>query len=45
MFQSLEKAYDDRSENLGFIRNLPIFDPYRDDPRYLDLMHKIGFND
>lgn len=42
-FIDLDRAYDDRSETLGFIRNMPYFDPIRTDPRYNDLMRKIGF--
>ena len=40
----LNKALADRSENLGFIRNMPMFDSIRDDARYVELMCKIGFN-
>ena len=40
----LDKAFADRSENLGFIRNMPLFDSIRDDARYAELMRKIGFN-
>jgi serine/threonine protein kinase len=43
VFFYLDKAFEDRSENLGFIRNVPDFDPIRDDPRYGELMRKIGF--
>ncbi len=42
-FVYLEKAFEDRSENLSFIRNMPDFDPIRDDPRYTELIRKIGF--
>ena len=42
-FVNLNKAYDDRSENLGFIRQMPYFDPIRNDPRYDELLRKIGF--
>lgn len=38
----LNKAYEDRSETLGFIRNLPDFDAIRDDSRYSELLRKTG---
>ena len=41
-FFYLNKAYEDRSENLGFIRTMPLFDSVRDDPRYADLLRRIG---
>jgi eukaryotic-like serine/threonine-protein kinase len=42
-FLYLEKAFDDRSENLSFIRSLPDYDRIRDDPRYVDLIRRMGF--
>ncbi|CAN5439571.1 hypothetical protein BH10ACI2_BH10ACI2_08060 [soil metagenome] len=42
-FFYLEKAFDDRSENISFIRNLPDYDKIRDDPRYTDLIRRMGF--
>ncbi len=42
-FFYLFKAFEDHSENLSFIRKLPDFDSIRDDPRYAELMRKIGF--
>ena len=42
-FFYLNKAAEDHSENLSFIRKLPDFDSIRDDPRYAELMRKIGF--
>ncbi len=41
-FFYLEKAFDDGSENVGFIRTMPDFDGIRGDPRYADLMHRAG---
>ena len=38
----LDKAYEDRSENLGFIRNDFRFDQIRDDPRFQDLLKRVG---
>lgn len=43
-FQFLEKAFADRSENVGFIRTMPNFDQLRDDPRYQDMMRRAGLD-
>jgi eukaryotic-like serine/threonine-protein kinase len=41
-FLWLDKAYDQR--DIGFINiKDPVFDSVRSDPRYLDLLHRIGF--
>jgi len=40
-FEWLDKAYQTRS-NLGFLKVDPIFDPIRSDPRYADLLHRMG---
>ncbi|CAN5415775.1 hypothetical protein BH10ACI1_BH10ACI1_32710 [soil metagenome] len=42
-FFYLNKAFEDRSENLDFIRNMRDFDPIRNDALYTELMRKIGF--
>ncbi len=39
----LEKAYESRSMPLTWIRVNPIFDPLRSDPRFDDLLRRIGF--
>ncbi|RMI15609.1 MAG: hypothetical protein D6681_04010 [Calditrichaeota bacterium] len=44
-FAYLEKAYQERTNWLVFIRVDPLFDPLRDDPRYRRLLEKIGFVD
>ncbi|MBS1797899.1 MAG: protein kinase [Acidobacteria bacterium] len=44
MFRYLDQAANDRSENLGFIRSLPDFDPVRADPRYAELLRKTGLD-
>lgn len=41
-FEWLEKAYRERSYFMVFLKVSNDFEPYRDDPRYLDLMRRIG---
>jgi eukaryotic-like serine/threonine-protein kinase len=41
-FEWLEKAYQERSYFMVFLKVSNDFDPYRDDPRYVDLMRRIG---
>ena len=43
MFAWLEKAYEDRDISLAFIKVEPRWDEYRSDPRFMDLMHRVGF--
>lgn len=38
----LNEAYRIRSSNLASIQSDPLFDPMRSDPRFLELLHKIG---
>ena len=43
-FAWLEKAYQSRSQELIYsLRTDPAFDALRSDPRYADLVHRIGF--
>ena len=43
-FGWLEKAYQARSQELIYsLRTDPAFDALRSDPRYADLVHRIGF--
>ncbi len=42
-FEWLEKAYERRSMNLTLIRVNPLLDPLRSDPRFQDLLRRIGF--
>jgi TolB-like protein/Tfp pilus assembly protein PilF len=41
-FEWLEKAYQDRDESLRLLRVVPGFDSLRSDPRYADLLRRIG---
>ncbi len=42
-FEWMDRAYEERSNNLIFIRTLSIFDDLRTDPRYESLMRRLGF--
>ena len=41
-FAWLEKAYDERAWQLGFLKVEPIFDPLRSDSRFTDLMRRVN---
>lgn len=41
-FQYLEKAYAAENRELLFVIRLPALDPVRSDPRYADLMRRLG---
>ena len=41
-FEWLDKAVVAEDDQLGFYIRYPAFDPYRSDPRYADIMHRIG---
>jgi len=38
----LERAYEDRDPNLPYLPVLPFYDPLRNDPRFQDLLRRIG---
>jgi hypothetical protein len=45
----LEKAYEDRNENLvnadfGGLRTDPVWDNFRDEPRFQALVKKVGLD-
>jgi len=42
VFEWLEKAYDERSPWLSYIKTHPDFDVIRDDSRYTSLLRKMG---
>jgi hypothetical protein len=42
-FNQIEKAYEQRSTDLIWIKMRPSFDPIRADSRYKDICRKIGF--
>ncbi|HEY6264249.1 MAG TPA: protein kinase [Candidatus Acidoferrum sp.] len=41
-FDWLEKAYDDRSDWMVLLQTDPVFDPIRSDPRFQNLLRKVG---
>jgi pentatricopeptide repeat protein len=43
-FAWLEHAYQEQSNLLQFLRVHPYFDPLRDDPRFKDLLHRVGLD-
>jgi len=44
LFFWLEQAYKEQSNLLRFLKVLPLFDPFRDDPRFKDLLHRVGLD-
>jgi TolB-like protein/Flp pilus assembly protein TadD len=43
-FAWLERAYQEHSQILQYIKVHPFFDPLRDDPRFADLVRRVGFD-
>jgi TolB-like protein/DNA-binding winged helix-turn-helix (wHTH) protein/Tfp pilus assembly protein PilF len=43
-FVWLEKAYEEESNLLQLLKVHPYFDPLRDDPRFTDLLHRVGLD-
>lgn len=43
--ECLEKAYEERDPLLVLFRGYPVFDPLRSDPRFQDLLKRIGLRD
>jgi DNA-binding winged helix-turn-helix (wHTH) protein/TolB-like protein/Flp pilus assembly protein TadD len=42
-FALLEKAYDERDNMVVLLKVEPTFDPLRSDPRFTDLLRRVGF--
>jgi pentatricopeptide repeat protein len=43
-FVWLEQAYKEQSNILQFVKVHPYFDPIRNDPRFVDLVHRVGLD-
>jgi TolB-like protein/DNA-binding winged helix-turn-helix (wHTH) protein/Tfp pilus assembly protein PilF len=43
-FVWFERAYQEKSNILQFLKVHPFFDPVRDDPRFKDLVHRVGLD-
>jgi hypothetical protein len=41
-FEYLERAYEERSGSLIYLKVEPILDPLRSDPRFQDLVRRVG---
>jgi tetratricopeptide (TPR) repeat protein len=44
-FQSLEQAYEERNVDMIELKADPVFDNIRSDPRFAELLHKVGWRD
>jgi len=44
VFLWFEEAYREQSQILQFLKVHPFFDPVRDDPRFADLLRRVGLN-
>jgi len=43
-FAGFERAYQEKSNILQFLKVHPFFDPVRDDPRFKDLLRRVGLD-
>ena len=43
MYEWLEKTYDEHGKGLDSIKVEPAFEPYRSEPRFQELLKRIGF--
>lgn len=44
-FSELERSFENHETSLLFVKSDPRFDPLRDDPRFAELLKRIGFPD
>jgi hypothetical protein len=44
VFVWFERAYQEQSNILQFLKVHPVFDPVRGDPRFTDLVHRVGLD-
>ncbi len=42
VFENLQKAYDNKSDELAFVLRFPAFDPIHSDPRFADFMRRLN---
>jgi hypothetical protein len=43
-FAWMEQAYEEQSMILQYLKVHPFFDPVRDDPRFADLLRRVGLS-
>jgi hypothetical protein len=43
-FAWLERAYEEQSNILIYLKAFPFFDPVRNDPRFKSLVHRVGLD-
>ncbi|HEX3822667.1 MAG TPA: hypothetical protein VHW45_20210 [Candidatus Sulfotelmatobacter sp.] len=43
-FRWLEEAFQERAVSLTWVKSWPPFGPIRDDPRFAELLHRIGLD-
>ena len=41
-FAWFERAYQEKSASLQYLKVYPLFDPVRKDPRFADLVRRVG---
>ena len=39
---ALERAYEEHSNIIRFLKTHPLFDPIRNDPRFIELSRRVG---